>query len=184
MRQSAHLSLLLLVMLSLGFSACGAESVSRELPVRSELVTELLEDVPTFQRVILEDGEVTPAEYEKAVLATMACVADAGYDVVPPRLDEQTGALYFFYESVVDDDGIDLADQEYEGCYDEYQERVDTLYFFNAARVVDQRDISLEDIAQCLRAAGIEDVPDVPSAEYISEVAASFGQPAIKCING
>ena len=97
---------------------------------RSELADILLQSSPPYQRVILEDGHVSRAEYEEAFHATRACVEEAGFEVTPPKLNEH-GALYFHYRSVEDGEGVDVANMRYEDCYGEHMDRVDMLYFFD-----------------------------------------------------
>ena len=54
----------------------------------------LPEDLPAFQARIVADGEVTFAEYEEAVLATVGCLRAAGADVAGPYLKSDAGRFY------------------------------------------------------------------------------------------
>ncbi|GIW20446.1 MAG: hypothetical protein KatS3mg065_0742 [Chloroflexota bacterium] len=48
----------------------------------------ILRDTSAFQRQILEDGQVTAAEHERARLAFIGCIEDAGVRITDLELDE------------------------------------------------------------------------------------------------
>lgn len=65
--------------------------------------------LPTFQREILDDGVVTPSEYESAMLQTRDCYGEAGFEV--SAMEVSRGILRFeadiSYEGLADPEAAD-----------------------------------------------------------------------------
>lgn len=132
-----------------------------------------LEQMPQFQRDILVDGVVTPAEYESSIVAQRDCVAAAGYE---PGEIQRTGGLLGFettadYSEAADPDA---ADTEFlatlDGCEAEYVTYVGTVW--TASLAIDdpaERDRVRQQLADCLVDGGLT-VPGEATDEDLAQI--------------
>ncbi|MGL5828516.1 MAG: hypothetical protein ACRC0L_02980 [Angustibacter sp.] len=98
--------------------------------------------VPTeFQRKLLEDGEITRAEYEQAVDRTIKCVAEKGFRL--GKISDPGGYYTFGMEA------SDAGDKAYSECGRQYSSKVE-FYYMESRRNPDRRDFN-ELTAECLR---------------------------------
>lgn len=70
--------------------ASGVAACSTQEPMQPTVV---LEDLSAFEREILDDGEVTFAELERARFATVTCLEDLGFEARFVPLDGRVSAL-------------------------------------------------------------------------------------------
>lgn len=104
----------LLALLAL-VSAC-----SRPDAIEERLSQELLaaqENAPAHQLAALQDGVVTFAEYEAAVLATVSCLRDAGIEVRDVRVSPD-GRQIRYTCGGAPDSGVDTLEKTFNGCRD------------------------------------------------------------------
>jgi len=114
----------------------------------------LPEGLSAFQREMLEDGEVTFDEYERAVLAAMQCLRDAGIRTAGPDLVD--GRFYTFDFAEGDDPA--RTDDVLAGCEEEYLSEVE--WAWSEASRTPQDDERHEQfyggVADCLRRNGVD----------------------------
>ena len=100
----------------------------------------------------MADGTVTFAEYERAVLATIACGREGGLSVTQPQLDASgTYYSYTFSMQGADDDTL-LA--IHDACYEEYLSSVD--FEWAAENELSGRELAeeVQKVRSCLAGAG------------------------------
>lgn len=135
------------VTLGLLCSSCssGDEMSSAEVPLPVGL--------SDFQRDLLGDGEVTFDEYERAVLAAMQCLRDAGIRTAGPELVD--GRFYFFDFAEGDDPA--RTDQVLAGCEEEYLSEVEPAWGEASRTPEDEErnDRFYGGVADCLRRNGV-----------------------------
>lgn len=127
MRSSSERALALYAALVLTFAGC-AKSAADDL-----FTSEQIAQMPEFQRNILDDGVVTYAEYESAIIAQRSCMEEAGYS--PNEIEEipGTGQIGFTVEADYSDAADPAAaDAEFlaagKQCYDDYSVFVATAW--------------------------------------------------------
>ncbi|MCL2092160.1 MAG: hypothetical protein FWH11_13335 [Micrococcales bacterium] len=136
--------------------------------------------MPEFQRIILEDEEVTYSEYESAIVAWRTCVQDAGYE---PNDIEGIGAGQIGFST--DLDLSEVADPEsaaaefdnvHNQCWQDYAFYVATAWAESQV-ITDptERDQYRKEFATCLRDAGV-DVRDGDDVETLLEAALAAKQ--------
>ena len=146
--------------------ACGDDEASSPAAPEDDLppdFEEMLERTSDFQREILEDGEVTEADYEAAVLAAVQCIEDQGAEVTDLEFDETgTGAPQWQY--VVRYPELELRPEVAE-CEATYLMDVQSLWVWHYEMPeVQERE---EGLLECLEERGIE-APDLET--YLDEI--------------
>lgn len=120
------------VVLCIVVGACSPSATPPREHFIEEFVGGALPDALTFQSDILADGEVTFVEYERSVLATLACAESAGLEITGPIL-EADGYTYTYGYRGIDGDGNLLSDSvvfaRFDPCYARYGELVDSVWF-------------------------------------------------------
>ncbi|MCL2454027.1 MAG: hypothetical protein FWD18_01805 [Micrococcales bacterium] len=121
------------------------------------------EDIATmseFQRNILEDGVVTYAEYESAIIAERQCVQDAGFEV-SEVMDIGAGQLGFTTEistagAADPDAAVTEAHRVIDACGEEYAKYVATAWAESQV-ITDpaERERLQAQFASCLKDAGL-----------------------------
>jgi hypothetical protein len=86
------LNLLMVAILAISCGGDGDDSVANETTVPSYIAELLGQTTSDFQRGLLADGVITPAEYEQATFAYIACLDDAGIPHSVPELTTARGA--------------------------------------------------------------------------------------------
>lgn len=117
-RISVLLAVLVLAAACGGAASSSTGDVLRDLAARPGL--------SEFQRQLLEDGELTFSEYERAVRGFVSCLEAQGYEANHVEIDEDAG----FTITVAWPEGIDPATSEAErdGCEEEYISAVELAF--------------------------------------------------------
>ncbi len=102
-----------------------------------------------FERAVLEDGEITRAEYEEAMQRYVSCIRDGGGNV---ELKDQSG--YYVYQVSGD---IDAYDRMSDGCARGTTALIEPLYV-DVLMNPDKLDPD-EALARCFVAAGLVKAP-------------------------
>ena len=147
------------------FAACsGGDSVpspSTQLDDWQSRLGSILPETSEFQRAILEDGSVSEAEHERARLAYVGCIEDAGVTVVDLELDEygQIDALTVGGGEDPENDPSPIVDE----CKAEFYVHVAEGYRLGLHPDRTEESL-LADLSECLRELGYEMPSDVGSA--------------------
>jgi hypothetical protein len=117
----------------------------------------LLADVSEFERSILEDGFVTPAEHEAAVLAVLACLDEAGiaHSEPTPGL-VPWGVPNFTYTWSYAPSDEQSASGSYDECYRTYEDDVVLAWKRQEEPSGAELDAAKERVVSCARERGIE----------------------------
>ncbi|MGE5595853.1 MAG: hypothetical protein ACM3S1_07445 [Hyphomicrobiales bacterium] len=140
--------------------------------------------VSAFQLGLIEDGTLTFAEYEQAILAMVQCSVDAGAGVAymkagHPILNEirmTKQGLYdyaFRIPAEADESAITSA---INGCKHEYSEMVEGFWSEHVRPSVEELNAAREALIDCMQDAGM-DVPDGVSGEEFFQYTQPNGQP-------
>lgn len=120
----------------------------------AERLTAILATTSDFQRSLLEDGVVTAAEHERAQLAYIACIEDAGVTIV--QLERAPSGLISLMSvgGTESADALDDVDAVVSECDEEYYSNIDDAY-----RVTlnpdDTDSAQLARIIDCAQAQGL-----------------------------
>jgi len=115
---------------------------------------------------ILSDSRVTDAEMERALLATVECVRDAGYDMELNYF--RPGIGWSFGITGDDPSTVEAADVEKERCYSRFVLGVSDLYFAQNGLSESERAAWERAFLDCLHQHG-NDVDDRNIAEVLSD---------------
>lgn len=140
-------------------------------------------DLSSFQRSILEDGELTFAEYERATLGFLSCVEDGGVIVRHVEGDRYaegpeltSRGQYRFSLYLPNRDGKPATVDEMRGletrCGVEFTTVIQQLWAEHIAPSETELAAAREALALCLRAEGFE-IPEPPSSEDFGAAASS-----------
>jgi hypothetical protein len=152
--------------------ACGDSA--RPGPVSTEPTT--LPSLETPDVGVLE-GSVTYEAYERAVLATVQCIREAGMGVSGVTPVPGRRLTYIAYGLPGEKDprpGLRISSE----CYDSHLRAIDMAWIIATQPSEQQLDRARGALAECLRAAG-ESVPDPPSTEdlvRLQQSAPAFGE--------
>ncbi|RZI95947.1 MAG: hypothetical protein EOO67_01500 [Microbacterium sp.] len=141
-------------MASIVIATCG--SCQSLPPEKAELdVAALAATSSAFQAAILEDGVVTPGEYESAVLAERACVIAAGGSAgeITETGNNELGFTYTVEAET--EQARAAAEIETEACLDEHMSEVGTVWAYQQLLSPEQLDEMRPRVAACLRGVGI-----------------------------
>ncbi|RLP74523.1 hypothetical protein D9V32_12590 [Mycetocola tolaasinivorans] len=135
----------------LGLVSCAAEPTAA--PFDIALVKE---STTPFQLTILEDGVVTAAEYESAVLAHRSCVENAGAS--PGEIESLGHNQRGFQVEIIADTEEEAAriDSLAEACHGEYLSDVADVWVYQQLLSEKELDAIRPDVASCLRDVGIK----------------------------
>ena len=160
--------LVVAAVLSAIMAACGGRSNASPPPGLSEAV----QRTSAYQAAILGDGKLTQAEYEGAVLATVACLRDRGVRIsVGPRPIPRNSLEFAWETSNAEEDAAAAA---YDFCYREYQDLVDIVRYRQNGPSQAEFDAARAALIECLRQAGVP-LPASASADDLR--AADFDYP-------
>ncbi len=153
----------------------------------------LASSVSPFQADILEDGEVTFAEYERAMLASRQCLIDAGWDVSDVRDHPRDGwSLLFTVGWEYDgDDARDARlsaqlDVDFAKCASEYHEWVEVAYRKSLIPSGTERQELTKELLACLEAEGVTGIPaDADQQQFYDAIDAQIpgGGLALLCMD-
>lgn len=123
-------------------------------------------DADPSQIAILEKGEVSFADYEAATNRALACMRQAGIDVLGPEVTDRTGLrmLDYGWSSQVDGLSDEQGKQLGEGCLTRFSDFVDTQYQLQSSSVEAREQYFVKfrpAVVECIRANGgtVEDEP-------------------------
>lgn len=121
----------------------------------------IVDSTTEFQKAILDDGEVSPSEYEEALLAYRTCVEDSGArpsEIYVTGNHEKT----FDYEVVASDDQeLEEINSLAEACLPEYFADVGRVWAYQQLLSPDELDGLRSAVAECLRSVGLDVDDDV-----------------------
>ncbi|MGL5828211.1 MAG: hypothetical protein ACRC0L_01420 [Angustibacter sp.] len=142
-----------------------------ELP-RSKYYSDILQAAKTtdsdFQRVMLEDGVVTRAEYEEAMTATGNCMSKRGYELGKTLQD----GIYIL--SIV---ASDAAEKALDQCTAQYSGEV-AGFFQGQVSNPERRDF-IEDLVSCLIHSKVAP-PSYTPREYLVDMDRGFKDSPLK----
>lgn len=120
----------------------------------AERLPAILAKTSEFQKTLLEDGVVTAAEHERAQLAYIACIEDAGVTIV--QLERTpTGLISLMSVGGTDSaDALDDVDEIVSVCDEEYYSNIDDAYRV-ALNPDDTDSVQLGRIIDCVQAQGV-----------------------------
>ncbi|WP_149085540.1 MULTISPECIES: hypothetical protein [Microbacterium] len=153
---------------ALALAGCAAEAPVTELDV-----SEIAADTTPFQAKILEDGMVSPAEYERALLSQRDCVVSAGGDA-GEIVDIGNGEKGFEYSVTASTEQERLKlEAATEACARDYIEDIGLVWGFQNLPSQEDLDDMRPQVAACLRGVGIEVDDDFTRDTLKEEVGAS-----------
>lgn len=161
------------VVVGLGVLAAGALALSN-LGSRAvdEFIAERRDTAPVEQQAAFADGSLTFDEYSQAVDATVACLAAAGYEVIPAL---EADGRYVWEYTIKQGETAQAFSAVYNECYVTYQRDIDVAW----ARVLSGLDViptqsetsaALAVLEQCMQGRGVV-VPadaDIVALYYLS----------------
>jgi hypothetical protein len=143
----------------LGLTACGSGTPSGqgELPA---YVESYMASATDFQRAAIEDGTVTAAEYEAAVLATLQCAEEQGILHSTPVLTQGgvSAPKWRYVLGPWPEDQDAEFQSAFDQCFDDYQSVVVGVWVQQEGPTGEELIDAQERIAQCMRERGLEDV--------------------------
>ena len=150
-----------------------------DLPTAAAFEEGMRKGMP-FQREILSDGVVTYAEYERSVLASIACMREAGLEVVGPQPAQNGQLLMYSYGGTPDLEGLKAAESEADRCYRDHEEYVIHLYLAGIRPTWTELEERTTGYARCLVEAGLA-VTGSPRMEELDTLALNAGE--YKCVD-
>jgi len=168
-------------------SSLGAGSTTSALDTELESETPLypvspaaLDAMPEAQAAAVADGTVTEAEFERAVLALVACLEGSGLEVTD--FSTKPGSWSIAYASPSEDSRQEEA--IYSECYIAHVEDIESYYLAErqptAAEDAAQHETDRIAMIECLQAAGV-DISDDADEDQVRRVgklegAAAYGR--------
>jgi hypothetical protein len=140
------------VALTASLTACRGAEQRGELP---EYVSSELETASQFERAIISDGEVTAAEYERAVLATLSCMDEHGLSHSEAIFNDQASRWdYQIGPWTEEEDAENYA--LFLDCWENHEQGVESVWVNqNAPSEANLQQIR-EAILMCLREHGLQ----------------------------
>ncbi len=146
----------------------GCASVTPSSP--SIDVKQLAASTSQFQKEILTDGVVTPAEYESALLAHRQCVTEAGADA-GQLYEIGNNELTFDYEVVADsDEAVNEINTLADECMNLYRRDVGAVWAQQQLLTPQEREDLRPKVIRCLQAAGFDVAADADFDEIIAAI--------------
>lgn len=136
-----------------------------------DMAQSYLASTSEYQAQILEDLVVTPAEYEAANRAVIACVEESGFIDAhlvdgPGDLKGGVGTTWDGSDDPLEDERLrQEADRITTECMEEYWWQVDQVYHQQAIPSEAERKQLLAGLVSCLEVLGIDNV-DISSTEF------------------
>ncbi|MGN8027796.1 hypothetical protein [Microbacterium sp. 22242] len=151
-----------------GIAGCASDEAQQ----KTLNIASIAKNTTAFQAEILQDGKVTPAEYESAVLAYRTCVQDAGAE--PGEISEfGNNELGFTYTiTAAGETQRKAIEAETEQCLKDNLEDIGKVWSYQNLLSPKELDRQRPEVAACLRSVGI-DINDSFSIDdlrkYVSE---------------
>lgn len=172
---------------ALGIASCESAPEASQDTVPPLDVERVAAETTEFQRGMLEDYVVTYAEYERATLAAIDCLEQAGFDVNGPYprdgnderfLDFDYGPATTATEEAAGPDPreLSLADD----CEQEYRGDVARVWEHQHLLTPEQREDQRPLVIECLRDNGLEIDPDSTSEGVYAAVSGRLNEPEVQ----
>lgn len=136
----------------------------------------ILEATTPFQYEIIEDGVVTAAEFERALLARRECTAEVG--ATPGEIySGRNGELTFDYDIVADSDDELLAIQaDADACLRDYFVDVGSVWAYQRILSPEERERLRPKALACLDSAGLTELAEDASVAEMAEAIQRDGE--------
>ncbi|MFF2276805.1 hypothetical protein [Agromyces sp. NPDC058126] len=141
-------------------SACSSQSEPAALNLEG-----LLDQTSEFQREIIEDGEVSSTEYERAVMAQRDCVIAAGAKPSEVRTVGNNELTFDYDVTAATEDDVEQINAKAEACLPEFLSEVGQLWAYQELLSPEEREDQRGDVIDCLTTAGVELPEDATSTE-------------------
>lgn len=161
--------------------------LTAEVRVPDERLADVRGRVSGYQAEILADGVIEFAEYERATLATVACVESPGVRVMTwpefgrpaqPGLRLVGRGAYRYFVVAADESRQAEAQAFADGCASEFVSEIQLLWLEGTSLSVQERQSARREVAACLVAEGVAIAED-PTPEELNRVAfPPDGEPA------
>lgn len=135
---------------------------------------------------VLADGEVTAAEYRRAIDAHAACINESGFEATEPHLAAD-GLIWQIGVSATSESQDVAVQAVLDGCYDQYVDDVEREYFQANVPTGAERDALFEKLIGCLADVGVNGVTRLDTEEEIvraiAEQQADDMSPGLWCLD-
>lgn len=136
----------------------------------------ILDDTTPFQRDILDDGVVTAAEFERALLARRECVSEAG--ATPGEIYEgRNGELTFDYDITADnDEELQSIQSQADACLADYFSDVGSVWAYQRLLSPEEREAMRPRALACLDEAGLTGLAEDATASDMAVAVQDDGE--------
>ena len=135
-------------------TGCQSNPGEKSLPsyVQSELTS-----ATEYQANIISDGTVTPAEYEAAVLATLACLDDHGIAHGVPQYSERRveSPIWFYTFGPYPEEDKATIEAQFQQCYDDYEAAVAAVWIQQEGPSEDELEAAKQEVVDCAKEHGL-----------------------------
>lgn len=122
--------------------------------VAAESLAGAWETAPEEQKAVLRDGELTAAEYERAVLATLQCLRDEGIVIrTEPAIDETGWRIRYEISGGPDIASVERTSAIYDACLDEHQTYIEHVWSVMNGPTEAEWQAAVELLFECLAEA-------------------------------
>lgn len=136
----------------------------------AQLAARLAEGASDYQKTILADGQVTPAEYERAVRDAARCAEGEGLVVDGPTTHPDGTTLMLTLSTSEGDDEAE-AERLFDECWAEHTEAVAQVWQEHNIPSAQDRAEQLAALRACLQDAGVPTLPEAATAAMYAEAA-------------
>lgn len=171
------LTLLLILGTALLIAGCSG-AADQEGSSWDPMIAGMVATAKGFQADLLSDGDLTYAEYERAVLAQVQCMEDAGYEANGP-MPSRGHQIVYDYEAVKGDP--DALVSTFDDCYSQYLDVVEPVWAYLHQPTEQEKFDEIQSLSACLFEAG-SDVPDDPTYGELLDLVPGAGEAGIHCL--
>lgn len=125
---------------------------------------DLEQERTNFKNRILEDGFVSDAEWESAILALVACLGEGGVRTV--EYDTRPGGWSFAYAEAIPGSGVNV-DSVYADCYSGYVQDVESIVLAQTELTPQEKERVRVAMVACIGSQGVELPDDADDTEMI-----------------
>jgi len=154
-----------------GILICGCSGNLPDVPTDTATTSPASGD---FQAKALEDGVVTEAEYEEAVIAFLTCVEDAGFAAHGPVWDERNRRFAFTVTVGIDND-TGLAESEMDRCGLEYLDQIVSVWDEQVRPTPNEYARQFDAFKECLISEGIEGIESITDSVILMQTLEELG---------
>lgn len=126
-------------------------------------------DASAFEKGILDDGEVSYAEYERANLMMVECLEQNGIEATEVVPASEDGFLNFNFFRPDDPEGARRADEVFLDCENQYSKYVFSVYWTQNLPTGEQLVERKAELVACLEEAGTTGLSVDPSTTELAE---------------